>query len=283
MEWSESISRVIDYIESNITGELTITDIAKHVNISPYYFQKGFSMICGLTVGEYIKKRRLTLAGSELVSTDEKIIDIALKYGYNSPDSFTKAFFRFHGATPTAIRRGEVAIKSFAPLKIKLPLIGRYTMNYKITKKAPFTVIGISAIFKYETASKEIPQFWQKFNASGKNKKIANMYGISIDKDMHGDEFEYLIADNYNPLKEIPAGFTTYLIPEYTWAIFPCRGAKSMYDTHRKIFTEWLPQNKDYEIAAGYNIEMYSNPLDYAKGVEDENYYSEIWIPVRNK
>lgn len=124
MEWSESISKAIDYIESNITGELTITDIAKHVNISPYYFQKGFFMICGLTVGEYIKKRRLTLAGNKLVSTDEKIIDIALKYGYDSPDSFTKAFFRFHGATPTAIRRGEVAIKSFAPLKIKLTLIG---------------------------------------------------------------------------------------------------------------------------------------------------------------
>ena len=89
MEWSESISEAINYIESHITEELTIADIAKQAIISPYYFQKGFSMLCGFTVGEYIKRRRLTLAGSEIVSTDRKIIDIALEYGYDSPDSFT--------------------------------------------------------------------------------------------------------------------------------------------------------------------------------------------------
>lgn len=244
-------------------------------------------MLCGFTVGEYIKKRRLTLAGSELVSTNRKIIDIALKYGYDSPDSFTKAFFRFHGATPTAIRKGEAMIKSFAPLKIKLVLTGGYTMDYKIVKKAPFTVVGVSAIFKYETADNEIPNFWKKFNQSGKNTLIASMYGISIDKDMSGNEFEYLIADNYNPLKEIPADFVTRLVPEYTWAVFSCKGALmdtgTLHDIHEKIFTEWLPQNRDYEIAAGYHIEMYSNPIDYAKGTADENYYSEIWIPVRQK
>lgn len=208
MEWSERISKAINYIESHITEELTIADIAEHAVISPYYFQKGFSMLCGFTVGEYIKKRRLTLAGSELVSTDKKIIDIALEYGYDSPDSFTKAFLRFHDATPTAIRKG--------PLKIKLILTGGYTMDYKIVKKAPFTVVGVSAAFKYETADHEIPQFWLEFNRSGKSALIDSMYGISIDKDMRGNEFEYLIAD-------------------------------------------------------------------YANGTEDENYYSEIWIPVRKK
>ncbi len=287
MEWSESISKAIDYIESHITEELTIADIAKHAIISPYYFQKGFSMLCGFTVGEYIKKRRLTLAGSELVSTDRKIIDIALKYGYDSPDSFTKAFLRFHGATPTAIRKGEAMIKSFAPLKIQLILTGGYTMDYRIVKKAPFTVAGVSAIFKYETADHEIPGFWEEFNRSGKNTLIKSMYGISIDKDMSGNEFEYLIADNYNPLEEIPEDFVTRLIPEYTWAVFSCKGALagtgSLQDIHKKIFTEWLPRNRDYEIAAGYHIEMYSDPGDYAKGTADEEYYSEIWIPVRKK
>ena len=287
MEWSESISKAINYIESHITEELTIADIAKHAIISPYYFQKGFSMLCGFTVGEYIKKRRLTLAGSELISTDRKIIDIALRYGYDSPDSFTKAFLRFHGATPTAIRKGEAMIKSFAPLKIKLILTGGYTMDYKIVKKAPFTVIGVSAVFKYETADHEIPQFWLEFNRSGKNALIDSMYGISIDKDMGGNEFKYLIADNYNPLNEIPTNFVTQVIPEYTWAVFSCKGALintgALHDIHKKIFTEWLPQNKDYEIAAGYHIEMYSNPADYLNGIEDENYYSEIWVPVRKK
>lgn len=287
MEWSESISEAINYIESHITEELTIADIAKQAIISPYYFQKGFSMLCGFTVGEYIKRRRLTLAGSEIVSTDRKIIDIALEYGYDSPDSFTKAFLRFHGAAPTAIRKGEAMIKSFAPLKIKLILTGGYTMDYKIVKKAPFTVVGVSRVFKYETADTEIPKFWVDFNQLGKNTLIDSMYGISIDNDMSGNEFEYLIADNYNPLNEIPADFVTQVIPEYTWAVFPCKGAlantSSLHDIHEKIFSEWLPQNKDYEITAGYHIEMYSNPNDYAKGTGDKDYYSEIWIPVRKK
>ncbi|MDO4289396.1 MAG: AraC family transcriptional regulator [Eubacterium sp.] len=287
MEWSEGISKAIDYIEGHMTEALTIADIAEHAAISPYYFQKGFSMLCGFTVGEYIKKRRLTLAGSELISTDRKIIDIALKYGYDSPDSFTKAFLRFHGATPTAVRKGEGTIRSFAPLKVKLILTGGYTMDYRIVKKAPFTVVGSSALFKYETADSEIPKFWAEFNRSGKNKLIDSMYGISIDKAMGGNTFEYLIADNYHPDKEIPEDFAVHSIPEYTWAIFPCRGAlintDALHDIHKRIFTEWLPQNKDYALAAGYHIEMYSNPAGYVKGIEDENYYSEIWIPVCKK
>lgn len=287
MEWSESISRAIDYIESHIKEELTVADIAKQAIISPYYFQKGFSMLCGFTVGEYIKKRRLTLAGSELISTDRKIIDIALEYGYDSPDSFTKAFLRFHGATPTAIRKREATLKSFAPLKIKFILTGGYTMEYKIVKKAQFTVVGVSNTVKYDNVKVEIPKVWAEFNQSQKNLHINSMYGISIDKDMDGNEFEYLIADNYNPLEEIPDGFVTLVIPEYTWAVFVCKGAfvesNSMQNIHKRIFSEWLPQNEDYEIAAGYHIEMYSNPAEYENNIQHTDYHSEIWIPVREK
>ena len=178
-------------------------------------------------------------------------------------------------------------IKAFARLNIKLILTGGYTMDYRIIRKPQFTVIGVSAVFKYDNADGEIPKYWAEFNQTGKNLLINSMYGISIDKDMSGNEFEYLIADNYNPLNEIPVGFITLVIPEYTWAVFTCKGAltdiHSLHDFHEKIFSEWLPQNKDYEITAGYHIEMYSNPDDYAKGIEDESYYSEVWIPVRKK
>ena len=95
MNWSESIKVAIDYIEDNLTNDITINDISKKCYISPYYFQKGFAMLCGYSVSEYIRNRRLSLAGLELLNTDNKIIDIALKYGYDSPDSFTKAFKRF--------------------------------------------------------------------------------------------------------------------------------------------------------------------------------------------
>ena len=283
MEWTECISMAISYIEENITEELTIDDIAKQAMVSPFYFQKGFAMLCGFTVGEYIKKRRLTLAGSELVSTDRKIIDIALRYGYDSPDSFTKAFTRFHGATPTSVRKGETMIKSFASLKIKLTLEGGYTMDYKIVKKDEFTIIGVSKVFKYDEAATEIPKLWAEYYQTGKSDLVSSVYGISIDENMGGNEFEYLIGDNYNPIKDIPEGFITRVIPKHTWAVFACIGAAShsLQDVHKKIFSEWLPACKDYEIAAGYHIEMYSDPTEYAKGTEDQNYYSEIWVPVR--
>ena len=285
MGWIEGIGEAINYIEDNITEELTIENIAKRAFVSPFYFQKGFPMLCGFSVGEYIRQRRLTLAGSELVSTGEKIIDIALKYGYDSPDSFTKAFTRFHGITPTAVRKDGAMIKSFAPLKIKFSLEGGYIMDYKIVEKDSFTVMGVSRVFKYDSATTEIPQFWTEHYQTGKGKFVCGMYGISIDESMGLDEFEYLIADNYNPSIEIPSGFVTKIIPKHTWAIFACKGAmpKSLQDVHRKIFSEWLPNCKDYEIAAGYNIEMYTNLADYPQGNQDENYYSEIWIPVKKK
>lgn len=284
MEWTKCISNAISYIEDNISHELTMEDIAKSGMISPYYFQKGFALLCGFTVGDYIKKRRLTLAGAEVLSTDNRIIDIAMKYGYDSPDSFTKAFTRFHGSTPTSVRKGDAMIKTFAPLTVKFSLEGGYTMDYKIVKKDEFTVIGGSTKLNYDEAPVAIPNFWAEFSKSGKNEQICTMYGINIDESMKGDTFEYLIADNYDPTKDIPEGFVTKVIPELTWAVFACNGPMpvAIQDTNKRIFSEWLP-NGEYEIAAGYNIEMYDVPDKYPNGVNDENYYCEVWIPVKKK
>ncbi|HCW54416.1 MAG TPA: AraC family transcriptional regulator [Clostridium sp.] len=250
-----------------------------------YHIQKGFSMLCGFTVGEYIRRRRLTLAGSELIATENKIIDIALKYGYDSPDSFTKAFTRFHGVTPTAVRKEGAVIKSFAPLKIKFTLEGGYIMDYKIVEKEAFTVMGSLKNFKMENAYEEVPKFWANHYSTGKGEKVCGMYGISIQEDLTSDNFDYMIADNYIPCNDVPEGFTTKIIPKHTWAVFPSKGPlpKSLQDVNTKIFSEWLPNCRDYEIAAGYNIEMYSDPTDYPKGAQDENYYCEIWIPVKKK
>lgn len=135
MDWVDAISKAIQYIEEHITEELTADRISENINISSFYFQKGFAMLCGFTIVEYIRNRRLALAGNDLATGDEKIIDIAMKYGYDSPDSFTRAFTRFHGVTPTAARKEQVMLKSFAPLKVKLSLEGGYIMDYRIVKK----------------------------------------------------------------------------------------------------------------------------------------------------
>jgi len=285
MEWIESISEAISYIEENLTDELSVEKIAKTVHVSPFYFQKGFSMLCGFTIADYIRQRRLALAGGELVSTDSRIIDIAMKYGYDSPDSFTKAFTRFHGITPSAARKDGAMIKSFAPLKISFTLKGGFTMDYKIVEKPGFTVIGALKKFSYDEAKSEIPKFWAEHYQAGKANIVCGMYGINIDESMGGKEFEYLIADDYDGKAKVPTGFVTKTIPAFTWAVFPCAGPmpNAMQKVSQEIFSEWLPNCKDYEFAAGYNIEMYNDPSEYPNGVQDENYYSEIWIPVKRK
>lgn len=285
MEWIESIREAISYIEDNITKDISIKEIAEKVNISPFYFQKGFGMLCGYSLSEYIKGRRLALAGSEVLSTDEKIIDIAIKYGYDSPDSFTKAFTRFHGVTPSAVRKEGAMIKSFVALKIKFSLEGGYIMDYKIIEKDEFKVIGASKKFKYDSAFVEVPSFWNDHISQGKLNDVCGMYGINIDEEMGGNEFEYLIAEDYSKEKDGMEGYIVKTIPKFTWAVFPCYGPgpESIQETNKKIFSEWLPNCRDYEIAAGYNIEMYNDPSKYENGVLDKNYYSEVWIPVKKK
>ena len=162
MGWTEAIAAAIQYVEEHITDELTVDMIADYVGISSFYFQKGFAMFCGFTISEYIRNRRLALAGNDLATSDERIIDIAMKYGYDSPDGFTKAFSRFHGVTPTAARKDKVMLKSFAPLTIKLSLEGGYLMDYRIEKKDAFTVIANTKTFTYEEAKDAVPQFWKE-------------------------------------------------------------------------------------------------------------------------
>ena len=284
MDWIKIIENALRYIEENLSGELTVGRIAEKVNISPFYFQKGFSMLCGYSVGEYIRMRRLSVAGSELVTSDNKVIDLALKYGYDSPDSFTKAFTRFHGSTPTDVRRKGALLKSFAPLHIKIILDGGNTMEYRVEEKPEFRVMGVSKIFSYETANADIPQYWDEIHVQAAVKPVEGMYGICFDEEMGGNRFRYMIADDLEEGKAGEKNLETYEVPRHTWAIFPCRGAMplSLQEVNRRIFSEWLPAG-NYEIAEGYNIEYYSDPAEFKDGTQDPDYYAEVWIPVRER
>ncbi len=273
--WNEGLADAIAYIEENLTEDIDINEVAEKAYVSSFYFQKIFNVLCGFTVGEYIRNRRLTLAAQELCSTDSKVIDVALKYGYDSPDSFARAFTRFHGVNPSVAKEKGSKLKSFAPLKIKLTLEGGTMLEYKIVEKAQFTVMGKSRKFNTETSYEEIPKFWQEHMESSDSEVICGMYGICIDSD--GKNFDYLIADNYIPWNEIPEGYETRVIPAGTWAVFSCRGAlpKALQDVNTIIWSEWLPSCKAYKLAGNYNIEMYTPPCE-----NPEENYSEIWVPV---
>lgn len=273
--WNEGITNAIAYMEENLTEDMDINKIAEKAYVSSFYFQKIFHVLCGFTVGEYIRNRRLSLAAQELCSTPIKVIDAALKYGYDSPDSFARAFTRFHGISPSAARKQGSKLNSFAPLKIKLILEGSTMLEYKIVEKSQFTVMGKSRKINTETAYSEIPMFWQEHMKSGGSEVVCGMYGICMDND--GKSLDYLIADNYIPWNEVPEGYETKVIPAGTWAIFPCYGAlpKALQDVNTKIWSEWMPSCRAYKLAGNYNIEMYTPPCD-----SPDDDYNEIWIPV---
>lgn len=241
-------------------------------------------MLCGYTVSEYVRMRRLSLAGEELLSSDVKVIDLAMKYGYDSPDSFTRAFTRFHGSTPTDVRRGGTMLKSFAPLHIKLTLDGGSTMEYRIEKKKAFKLMGISKNFSYENANMDIPKFWDEVFVRAEERPVLGMYGVCFDEEMAGNQFKYMIADDYDAERAEKNDLDVHEVKAYTWAVFPCRGAMPLplQEVNRRIFSEWLPASS-YEIAEGYNIEYYSNPADFMEGMQDSEYYAEVWIPVKEK
>lgn len=273
--WAEGIQSAVDYIEENLTEELDIEDIAAKAYVSPFHFQRIFSVLCGMTVGDYIRCRRLTLAAQELSSSDIKVIDAAVKYGYDLPDSFARAFTKFHGISPSAAKERGASLKAFAPLRIKLTLEGGNFMEYRIVEKASFTVLGVSRSFNSDTSYREIPKFWQEHITSGGNRKICGQFGICLDGD--GKNFDYLIADIYKPWEEVPEGCITRVIPEGTWAVFPCRGAlpKALQDVNTQIWSEWLPNCRDYKLGGNYDIEMYTKPAD-----DPKDNYCEIWVPV---
>ncbi len=274
--WAEGIQSAIEYIEDNLTQELKIEDIAAKAYVSPFYFQKIFCVLCGFTVSEYIRSRRLTLAAQELSCSDCRIVDIAVKYGYDSHDSFTRAFTKFHKISPSAARERGASLRAFAPLKIKLTLEGANMLEYKIEEKLSFAVIGKMRKFNTDTSYEEIPKFWDEYAQSGGHDIVPGMYGLCWDGD--GKEFEYYIGCNYLPYKEIPEGYVAKVIPAGTWAVFPCRGpiVESLQSVNTQIWSEWLPNLRDYKLAGNYNLEVYltppkENPMDN---------YCEIWVPV---
>lgn len=274
--WTEDIQNALAYIEAHLTEELEIGEIAKQAYVSRFYFQRLFGALCGVGVGEYIRCRRLTLAGEELAGTRAKVIDIAAKYGYDSPDSFNRAFQRFHGITPTAARKAGAVLRVYAPIKIKQIKEDGNMLAYKIVEKPQFTVVGVSRVFQADTSYQEIPKFWDEVMGR-ENCPVKGMYGVCLEPDEKETQFAYVIADNYIPQLEIPEGCVVKVIPASTWAVFPCRGPmpEALQEVNTQIWAQWLPNSRDYRLSANLSIEMYAPPAE-----NPEDTYSEIWLPV---
>lgn len=283
MDWITRLQNSVDHIENHLLDDLSIEEVADAAFVSSFHYQRIFSLLTGMTIGEYIRKRRLARAGQEISGSDGKVIDIAMKYGYESPESFSKAFTRFHGISPAAARTPGSSLKSFSPLVLKITIEGGLTMDYRIENKQEFTVLTKSRMFTAETSSAEIPKFWKEFFTIGYNKVSCGRFGICCPPEKGSKQFRYSIGNYLHESSvkpsEIPADFDTIDIPAGTWAVFPCVGPMpySIQNLWKRIYSEWLPTS-GYEIVPGFDMEMYT-----AGNVDSADYKSEIWLPVKRK
>jgi AraC family transcriptional regulator len=279
MDWIEGLNRLLRYIEEHLTDpELSIESAAKHAAYSPFYLQRIFFGLTEVPLSEYIRNRRMSLAGQELKARGARVLDTALKYGYETPESFQKAFARFHGITPSAAKRPQAKLRFMAPLQISVTLKGGSMMDYQIESKNAMTVMGFERRFAYESGFQEVPKFWDEFFQKGLMKKVAPLLGCCFDDGKK--DFAYLIGNFCSADAPVPEGMTKRQIPAHTWAVFHTEGTtgKDIQVLNRQIFSEWLPANTQYEPAAPLNIEVYPcQEMDW----EDKRW--GIWLPVKTK
>lgn len=287
MDWIRGLQLAIDYVEENITQELDYAEIAEKAYSSSFHFQRTFNLLTGLTMGEYIRSRRLSLAGEELAATKIKVIDAAYKYGYDTPESFTKAFSRFHGVTPSNARQPGTRLKSFNRLSITITLKGGNAMEYQIIKKESFSVLVKAESFQNDNSGDLIPRFWTKCKVDGSVEALCQnskqgtnaILGLCEPEKKGEKKFRYGIGIECEMELKTPEGFEIWRLPAQTWVVFKCVGAMpyAIQELWKRIYSEFFPQS-EYEPLDAIDFESYPEG-----DTASNNYISEIWIPVKKK
>lgn len=304
MDWISHLNKAIIYMEDHITEEIDYGEVAKVACCSSYHFQRMFSYVAGVSLPDYIRRRKMSLAAVDLQSGNKKIIDVALKYGYSSPTAFNRAFQSIHGIAPSRVKEEGVLLKSYPVLSFKLIAKGAEEMEFRIEKKEAIRVLGVStpldkdATKAYEQgtvlwlrlmsegaptdANGEMLDFgplWQELNAACDTKDLSlnGFFGIEIDQE---EDRKFMIAvasslPESDNLKE-------YIIPAQTWVVFPRENyfAEDYYDTEaalafeERLYTEWLP-------ASGYAL---ADSLDVSRILPTEDLEDapfEQWLPIK--
>lgn len=285
MEWLKKIGAAIDYIENNLDKEISYDEAARIACCSTYYFQRIFSYVSGISLSEYIRRRRMTQAAFELQRTDSKVIDVALKYGYSSPTSFNRAFQSVHGITPLSAKNIGCTLCAYPSIQFSVKVLGGSAMSYHIEKKKSFRIVGIRTplVEDAEENMHNVPVFWEQAireNSISEIFELSNgnpegILGVSIyntPQDIH-----YYIATASD--KPAPQGMVEYVIPEAMWVVFENDGLfkEDVQSVFRRFLTEFLPFS-GYEYAELPDVEVYT----ICQGLPIKG-HSEVWIAIKNK
>ena len=300
MDWTQGLKNAIDYIEEHITEKIDYEEVAKRAYSSNFHFQRVFGIMCGFTLGEYIRRRKLTLAGNDLLNKNTKVIDVAFKYGYETPESFSRAFYKFHGVMPSQVKQG-CTLKSFSRLVSVMDLIGGTEMTYKIEEKPKKILLGYKRRFTGVPYGEERVKQEEEFLTSTRAKQWL-LIGASCDystdymviTNITDDGYDFYIAYELDEWtrKELfnskvtgvdfigKMGFETIVIPNQTYVVFETEKKKRPVadygELRKKIVTEWLPTSNFIFANAPEVVAMHWRP----NGEWEKERYIEICLPI---
>lgn len=282
MEWIERLNQTITYIEEHLAEDINYKELAQIACCSTYHFQRMFTYMAGISLSEYIRRRRMSLAAIDLQGGEDKIIDIGLKYGYTSPTAFNRAFQAIHGVAPSLAKKEGAMMKAYPPISFKITIKGVEEMNYRMEEKEEFRIVGISQPLHKEIEQnfQIVPKMWQKAATDGTLPKLAALMNgqpmgvLGVSACNTEDTWRYFIAVASS--NAIDDSLEEYIVPASTWAIFTGSGTgQSIQELEHRIVTEWLPTS-GYEYANAPDVEVYLNP-------DPNNAQYEVWIPVTKK
>lgn len=299
MDFLNKMNQVADYIEAHLTDDIDYGELASIVCCSVYQFGRIFVYVIGTPLSEYVRRRRLSQAALELQNGNQKVIDVALRYGYHSPDAFTRAFSAMHGVTPKEACTLGVKLKLYPRITFHISIKGDTNMEYRIEEKGIVSCVGIVKNFGRITLNRDaehwteerpdVWKFWDYFLDEGENIIIRDKYKLyrspfwQVGMDMileNGDTVVHIGAEARDN-EEYPE-LTRFEIPAHTWAVFTCRGTLNqkvhpVTQTMTRVLTEWLP-NSGYELIKGVSLESYG-----PGNTQSDDYFCELWLPVKKK
>jgi AraC family transcriptional regulator len=287
MEWLRRLSQAIEYIEQNLDGELSCEEAAKIACCSTYYFGRMFSYVAGISLSEYIRRRRMTQAAFEIQNTDIKIVEVALKYGYTSPTSFNRAFHSIHGISPICAKAKGSILNAYPSITFSINITGGHVMPYRVEEKGAMRIVGlrIPLTLDMEKNQKRVPPFWESTVKSNQFSEICNLstqlpmkiLGATVCQSAN-EIYYYIAAVSDQP---VPEGMFEYEIPAATWVVFENEGCfkESIQNIFKRFVTEWLPLS-GYSYGEMPDIEVY--PISSDKE-QIQMGHSEVWISIKQE
>lgn len=300
MDWITGIQNAINYMEDHLTEDIDYDQVARESFSSSFHFQRVFSILCGFTLGEYVRSRRLSLAGAELAAGKAKVIDVAAKYGYESPESFAKAFQKFHGMTPSQARSNGAMLRSFSRLTIQISLKGGTTMQYRIENKPEMLLTGYKKHFTGDPNDKGMQDHnfacdnrLLQYVLEGMSQQHVITHSVLTNFTAEGYDFYYAyplpqwaLEDFDEDLGDFAKHFEHLIIPAGQYMI--CETQRCMFPTNlvddlrRQMVSEWLPSS-GYALRDAPEINVIHWPFEEGNEEVNNSHFVEIWLPIEAK